>query len=191
MLIQCNSPFLFYCNIPNHKEIKENYYPLILNSFREIDVNPPLDWNCNVKTTVNYELSFLREDHLLDSIVWNPMDQMLKEVKLNYYPKNSDVSTIWANLYQEMFFQEVHNHVGPHNLSHFAGIYIIDQRGKNQISFTNYDNHFGYLNTRINTKEIEDIGEGTVMIFPSHFLHYVNPVDKPRCTISFNINSNF
>ena len=79
--------------------------------------------------------------------------------------------------------------ITPHSLIHFSGIYIIDQKGKNQTSFIHND--FGYLDTCINTKNIEDIGEGTVMIFPSHLLHYVNPVDESRCTISFNITSTF
>ena len=105
------------------------------------------------------------------------------------YPKKSNVDRIWANLYEKMSFQEVHNHVTPHSLIHFSGIYIIDQKGKNQTSFIHND--FGYLDTCINTKNIEDIGEGTVMIFPSHLLHYVNPVDEARCTISFNITSTF
>ena len=52
-------------------------------------------------------------------------------------------------------------------------------------------NNVGYLDTIINTKNLDDIREGTVMIFPSHHLHYVNPVAQPRCTISFNITSDF
>ena len=189
MLIQCKSPFLFFCDVPYHREIKKYYYPLILDSFKKINDNPPPGWNCSVKTTFNYPLSLLRENLLLNAIVWNPLDQMLKEADLNLYPKTSNVDRIWANLYEKMSFQEVHNHVTPHSLIHFSGIYIIDQKGKNQTSFIHND--FGYLDTCINTKNIEDIGEGTVMIFPSHLLHYVNPVDEARCTISFNITSTF
>ena len=189
MLIQCKSPFLFYCNIPNHSKIKEQYYPLILESFKKIDDIPPTGWNCNVKTTFNHHVPFLKDQCLLDNIVWDPMDQMLKEVDLTSYPTGSRVNEIWANLYEKTNFQEVHNHINVRSLVHFSGIYIIDQKGKNQTSFVHHD--VGYLDTIINTKNLDDIREGTVMIFPSHLLHYVNPVDEPRCTISFNIVSDF
>ena len=33
--------------------------------------------------------------------------------------------------------------------------------------------------------------EGTVIIFPSELIHYVNPVKKDRVTISFNIVTTF
>jgi hypothetical protein len=190
MLIQCKSPFLFYCNISNHSEIKKHYYPLVLDSFKKIGDDPPSDWNCSVKTTFSHQMPFLKDQHLLDTIVWDPMDQMLKEVDLASYPTESCIDEIWANLYEKTNFQEVHNHINPRSLIHFSGIYIIHQKGKNQTSFVHHDS-VGYLNTTINTKDLDDIGEGTVMIFPSHLLHYVNPVDKRRCTISFNITSGF
>jgi hypothetical protein len=178
------SPFIFYCDVLNHDEIKDIYYPLILDKFRDESYTPD-GWNCKVKIT---EVPFLSEKLFQDSIIWEPLDQMLGEVNLNRFPTRSFVSGIWANYYTSGDFQEVHDHVGIPGSSVFSGIYILDQKGENKTSFIN--NNFGILDSQVHTKNM-DIKEGTVIIFPSNLLHYVNPVEDERCTVSFNIRCDF
>ena len=188
-LVKLRAPFIFYCDLPNHTEIKEIYYPELLNIFdQDRDDLYKKSWNCKVLTTHSFEIEILREKLFLDSVVWKPLDQMLTEVDLNVYPTNSRIQGIWANFYEKDFFQEVHDHVGV-NGCHFSGIYIIDQNGDNKTSFIH--NNFGILDNQIHTKNMDDIKEGTVLIFPSNLLHYVNPTDSKRCTISFNIKCEF
>ena len=182
------SPFIFYCDVPNHIEIKENYYSHLKDVIHESDDTTVDRWNCNVKTTFNLFVDCLWDDYFLDSVVWKPIDQMLEEVDLNFYPTQSKISDIWANFYKGGEFQETHDHVGKgHNL--FSGIYILHQKGPNKTSF--FMNNYGILDHHINTSDMDDIKEGTVIIFPSNLLHYVNPVEDERCTISFNIKCEF
>ena len=182
------SPFIFYCDIPNHIDIKENYYSHLKDIVRDSNDTIVKRWNCNVRTTFNFTVECLLDEYFLDNVVWKPMDQMLGEVNLNHYPKNSKISGIWANFYKGGEFQESHDHVGgSHN--YFSGIYILDQTGPNKTSF--FSNNYGILDSCIHTKDMDDIKEGTVIIFPSNLLHYVNPVEDERCTISFNIQCEF
>jgi len=188
MLKEFRSPFIFYCDLSNHKEIKETYYPHIKDIFEESKDTKVETWNCEVLTTFNFNVQFFYDDLFQNSVIWQPLDRMLEEVNLCQYPLNSWIHGIWANYYDKGAFQEVHDHVGV-NRTHFSGIYIMDQTGENKTSFIN--NNFGILDQQLHTKDIDDIKEGSVILFPSNLLHYVNPVDDPRCTISFNIMCEF
>ena len=182
------APFIFYCGVPNHTDIKSKYYSRLKHILSHSNDTTVKNWNCKVKTTFNIEVDCLRDKYFQDSIVWKPLDQMLEEVDLYLYPKRSFVKDIWANLYECGEFQEVHDHVGTAKNS-FSGIYIIDQKGDNKTSFIY--NNYGILDNQVHTKDMDDIKEGTVIIFPSNLLHYVNPVEDERCTISFNIRCDF
>jgi len=187
-LVKLRTPFIFYCDVPNHEEIKDIYYSLILEVFKKNNDLLPGGWNCKVKTTHQYELPFLYEKLFQDSIVWNPLDKMLDTVDLARWPTKSFIGGIWANFYTDGAFQEVHDHVGSPGSSIFSGIYIIDQKGENKTSFIN--NNFGILDSHVHTRDM-NIKEGTVIIFPSNLLHYVNPVEDERCTVSFNVKCEF
>jgi len=182
------SPFVFYCDVSNHDDIKSRYY----NRLKDITYNDEnsivKQWNCDVRSTFNFTVDCLWDSYFQDSVIWKPLDQMLTEVDINFYPTTSRVSGVWANFYKVGQFQEVHNHLGS-RLNHFSGIYILDQKGENRTSFNNYN--YGLLDSHLDTKNIDDIKEGSVIIFPSNLLHYVNPVDDNRCTISFNIRCEF
>ena len=189
-LVKLRSPFIFYCDVPNHEEIKDIYYDKLLDILDERRDECHKDaWNCKVLTTHGFNIEILWEPLFLKSVVWEPLDQMLNEVDLNIYPTQSKIGGVWANFYEKGFFQETHDHVGPPGSSVFSGIYILDQKGGNKTSFIN--NNFGILDKRVHTKDLDDIKEGTVILFPSNLLHYVNPVDTDRCTISFNIQCEF
>lgn len=182
------APFIFYCDVPNHKDIKNKYYPRLKDILHDSNDTTVERWNCKVKTTFDFTVDCLWDDYFLDSVVWKHLDQMLKHVDLQYYPTMSELKTIWVNYYKDGAFQEVHDHVGD-GLNQFSGIYIIDQKGSNKTSFIKND--FGILDSQVHTKDIEDIKEGTVIIFPSNLLHYVNPVEDERCSIAFNIHCKF
>jgi len=187
-LVNLRAPFIFYCDLINHQDIKDKYYERILRLFEENKHSNVGGWNCKVKTTFNSVVDFLWDDYFQNSVIWNPLDQMLEKVDLYQYPVRSFVREIWTNLYKYGEFQEVHDHVGnARNI--FSGIYIIDQKGDNKTSFIH--NNYGILDNQVHTKDMDDIKEGTVIIFPSNLLHYVNPVEDDRCTISFNIRCDF
>ena len=68
---------------------------------------------------------------------------------------------------------------------------------KNTTVFTRQKEWFSldgaYPRESIDTSEIEDIKEGTVILFPYYLDHYVKPLkdDVERITIAFNIMSSY
>ena len=193
MIETFRSPFIFHTLIPNHEEIKRKYLPIIQST---LNANKSLyymdrktsDWNSNVYTSFQHELSFLRDSELMNSIVWGPVDELLEEAyeknMFDRYPTSSSCNMIWFNYYEPGGFQEVHEHLSI-RASFFSGIYLLHNEEPNTTAFSNF-NPNPYLTE---TKTTQNFPEGTVMIFPTCLLHYVNPVSKPRYTISFNVTS--
>jgi hypothetical protein len=190
MIKNFRSPFLFHRNVPNHKRIKEDVLPKIKSELENKEKYHNVgSWNAEVYTSFNYRLDFLHDPKFIDSVIWDSMDQMVGELlddkSLTTYPKSSNCKSIWFNYYEPGGFQEVHDHLGE-SVS-FSGIYLLHVEEPNTTFFYN-PNSNSYLAHTINTKDYE---EGSVLIFPSSLLHYVNPVKDHRYTISFNIVSNF
>jgi len=181
-------PFIFWTEIPNHKQIKEKYLPQIKKSFEENKESMVVSrWNCEDSySSIDVSTPFLRENEFVDSVIWDPLDQMLSEVDICQYPIESDLSNIWFNYYVKSGYQEVHIHDGA-NFPSFSGIYLMDVNEPNTTGFIVMD-QIHYLNSTILTK---DIKEGSVVLFPSNLPHYVNPVKDNRYTVSFNIISKF
>ena len=181
-------PFIFWTEIPNHKEIKEHYLPQIKKSFEKNKEDMRVArWNCEDSySSIDVPTPYLYEDFFKDSVVWDPLDKMLKEVDLCMYPSDSEVTNMWFNYYVKGGYQEVHIHDGS-NFPSFSGIYLMDVNEPNTTGFIVMDQIY-YLNSTITTTNIK---EGSVIIFPSNLPHYVNPVKDNRYTVSFNITSRF
>lgn len=181
-------PFIFWTEIPNHKQIKEKYLPQIKKSFEENKEDMRVArWNCEDSySSIDVSTPYLRDNEFVDSVIWNPLDEMLSEVDLCMYPSDSELSNIWFNYYVKGGYQEVHIHDGS-NFPSFSGIYLMDVNEPNTTGFIVMD-QIHYLNSTVLTK---DIKEGSVILFPSNLPHYVNPVKDNRYTVSFNIISRF
>ena len=180
------SKFIFWTEIENHDLFKQKYLTKIKSECelnRESYIVP--NWDCEVYSSINHLNSFLYDEEFLNEIVWKPMDKMLQEAEFSAYPKSSQVSHIWFNVYEKGFFQETHVHTGEN--SSFSGIYIIELNEPNTTAFVVND-QIPYLSGKIRTNNIK---EGSVIIFPSSLDHYVNPCKENRTTISFNISSEF
>lgn len=183
MHYQFPGPFIFYKEIDNHQEIKKKYLPIILE---DIKLNKHKykrkDWNCDVYTSLGHKIDFLFDDMITDNVIWKPFDECISNVHLTKTPYESKICDLWYNYYTEGFFQECH----VHEFSSFSGIYILSLDEVNTTSFYNKSQH--YSSGTYTTKSMK---EGTVIIFPSDLVHYVNPVKKDRTTISFNIQTTF
>lgn len=180
-----NAPFIFWTEVPNHKEIKEEILPEIKELYSKDKDRYVPTWNSYVYTSLKYENSFLRKEHILESIVWKPLDQMFSEVDLTASPEESSLIDIWWNYYPKGGFQEAHTH--ENTSSTFSGAYLLDVNEINSTVFTDFSPMF-YLQKEHHTR---DIVEGSVIIFPSNLLHYVNPSKQERYTLSFNISTVF
>jgi hypothetical protein len=185
------SPFLFSTLVPNHQSIKEEFLPSIKST---LELNKDLylknkknsGWNSNVYTSFDYELKFLSDKSFMKSVVWDPLDKFLDEAKgkriLRNHPSSFRCDSIWFNYYETGGFQEVHDHLNGDDCL-YSGIYLMHLDCPNTTAFLS--RHANIFLTE--TKTTEKYPEGTVLIFPSELLHYVNPVEKTKYTISFNI----
>lgn len=198
--------FVYWEKIPNHNQIKEKYLNFVKidsdkngSLYRE---NIEKKWNCRCLSSYFAENSLPDELNNVDfikSIVWKPMDNMFDELKktLNIpIPKSSNICEIWFNRYKEGEWQEVHDHITHTSIrkeySVYSGIYIMELNEKNTTTFLDKNSIRSWgKKTESHNFTTKHIEEGSVIIFPSELLHYVNPCVGERTTISFNITSIF
>jgi hypothetical protein len=192
------SKFLYWEEIENHKEIKKNILNPILehsNSLDKLYTNKEHLEYCEdraCKTTYFLEgeqdkflINLLEQNDHLNSIIWNVIDRLLQNDKLNLneYPKRSRIDKLWYNVYSKGGHHDMHTHGGHEG---FGGIYILDLHEKNTTTFFTPGNRFFEK-----TYYLDDVKEGTVIIFPTDLIHCVHPSLKNRVTISFNISCSF
>jgi hypothetical protein len=190
--------FVYWNPVKNHKLIKSQYYPKIINELNREKNNFATqvnhNWECNC-----YSNFFKRDgekifdQYFFDQVIWSVFDEMLYDLSnsnINFSsPKKSSIIQIWYNYYEKGMFQEVHNHVSLHQLSHFSGIYLMHLQGKNTTIFTNDESIPTYPN--LNVFKTDHISEGNLILFPSKLMHYVNPCLDNKLTVSFNILSEY
>lgn len=176
--------FVYHNNVENHLKIKQSILPEIIQDFYDNKNQYTIDnWNCEVFSTMKYDLPILSNNSVLEEMIWIHVDNALSNASLTSYPKTSKITSIWYNVYEPGMFQEPHTHVG----SSFSGIYLLELDGKNNTTFFNPSNQ-KYFYT---TYTPEDVYEGDILIFPSDLIHYVNPVKSKKISIAFNILINF
>ena len=201
--------FIYHQRINNYEEINDK----ILNRISELDGTEGRTWTYS-KCKTSYhsgDNSFLSDSYLLDNILWEPYDKMLDEDRNvipfhdNTRPKASHITDIWYNIYTKGEYQEVHNHAIPDKnvdgdiySCSFCFIYIAELPlgEKNTTVFTRTQPMLGSFTANrdnIATSEIDEIGVGSVIIFPSHLDHYVLPFwsDGRRVTVSGNISTSY
>ena len=207
-IISAPSEFIYFEQIKEHKEIKEKIMDKIKELLQtdEVKENKPFK-DCIFKTSfrkgkVN---SFLLDDFIVKKLVWDPLDSLINKYnKLNFF-KISVSSTIvtgcWFNAYEKTNFQEIHAHkANPiyrfNNIytPSFSLVYILhDENMANStvFKFNNTDFIWNFINKNgsIDTSKIKNIREGSVIIFPYTFQHFVTPVMKSRMSIAYNLAS--
>lgn len=210
--------FYFPCDFVYWKKIEkcEEYNKKLLQQLHEND-NFLLDNHSvylkNASTTVSSLGHWIINNNkdIIEDIVWKSLSELITELnsRPNFSPlkiNNSFITNAWFMKYEKSGSVSVHNHHEvfppmvkdgkPYKMT-FSMFYIVknDNPG-NQTEFIqptmcgtsvsrNYD-------TRFKTSDVEDIKEGTVVIFPSNLYHQVRPIEKPnRVVLSFNICSTF
>jgi hypothetical protein len=176
------SDFIFWAKAKNHLANKDFLYEEIIGSLDKTKDNHLGHWKCDVNTEF-----FAGSDthskyiNLIVNDVYPALDCMFNELPIKT-PRNSTVKNIWYNYYEKGHTQEVHNHGSNYSLS---GIYLLHLEEKNKTVFYSYNaSTCGFLS---GAKQLTEAEEGDIVIFPSSFLHYVLPCEKPRATIAFNI----
>jgi hypothetical protein len=201
------SQFLYYRTIPEHEDIKKKLIPKILEQEEEFKNNniglENAYTNFSSERNWHEHSSFLVEPSVLKPIVLQTIDEVISHIKTNnMLPiptyKNYFVGSCWYTRYSIGGNFDYHGHGHQQTIINgqvahtaFSIIYILsDENEKNSTLFRTHDRNYLSISNDIgiDTADLTEIKEGTVLIFPSNFLHKVNPVKIPnRITVSYNI----
>ena len=209
--IQFPTTYVYWEKLKKHDELKKKYMPIIdkieQTHPNKTKQNPFSKSGCSIKniSILHSELNTFLEKDDINTIIWNPIDNFIKDINSQYQckidVKDSIIDHYWFCTYDKHDNQELHDHYdhvrhinGIEYHTTFSGIYILnDDNESSSIIFRSpLHQPFDKLrsNYHLDTGTIDDIGEGTVLIFPCQLSHMVRKTIKPgRRTIAFNIFS--
>jgi hypothetical protein len=201
----CN--FVYWKKVENHNKIKEILVPKI-ERLKIIHKNNKKGLtNASTNYGIDETLLLTNEENMIKHVVWDPLDTVINELNSRSNTESikvheSVIGNSWYTYYELGGTFKYHTHIGngifkdgKYYKPTFSMIYILkDENNCNTTEFmeTTHDNisTSSDVQTIFETSAIEDIKEGTVLIFPSSLYHTVNPVKIPgRITIAINIFS--
>ena len=207
---QFPSNFIYWYNVDKkeHTKIKDILLPKIELDESENKDNRFFTLGSGAITNHGRYPSYLFDDYITKTIVWNPLDEMLKKYnKMDTYNielNDSKITNTWYTTYRVGDFFERHDHKtypfippGENELYYpsFSFIYILhDENEKSPLVFTDVNDYKFSPTFQLNfdTGDVKDIKEGTVIIFPSHLSHAVKKNEKgKRISLAYNIASTF
>jgi len=194
---------VYWSQVDEHENIKSNVLPVINDIASQLEDSNPFK-ACRLITNFSKPSKFL-DANMIQEIVWKNLTKMLYETNCCYKnPTDFMIMQYWFNKYEKENFQEVHSHFGlPQKIRDrlfyptFSAIYILhSEEKKNSTLFTVDDPvipfHPIFDKIEFNTGDIDEIKEGTIIIFPNSLKHSVLPVNLDgRITIAFNIACSF
>ena len=209
-LYQFPSEIVYWTHVKEHESIKSK----LLQKIDEIQATEKLNnpFDCTMTT------NFGRQSVLSDDVAHNFLDQeciqkmfvqpfkeFLNDTNVfQIKPKNYTIYQYWFNKYNKGDFQELHDHsVGknwdePGSYPMLSGIYIL--KSDDEPNYTTFEikNKKGipFHPTKkkmvFDTSNVDDIKEGTLILFSSTLSHMVKPIKTSgRVTIAFNIACTF
>lgn len=195
--------YVFWSKVEDHENIKKKVLPTVHQYEKEIGDNNTFK-AANVKTNFSNKKDFL-DEKLVNEIVWKNLQKMIEETNcFLIQPKDFIITEYWFNTYELNNFQEMHHHSGPpttvdgRRCDHiFSMIYILHSEEEQNSTIFKMDDisipfHPLFKKIEFNTGDVEEIKEGSVIIFSSSLQHAVLPVKVPgRATIAFNIGCFF
>jgi hypothetical protein len=202
--------FLYYRNLSNHGELKNKIMSEISkleSKYKDITSgveNAHTSYQTKDLLEMKEDNKFLVEDYILKSVVGDTIKELGEYIdEFNFLPKPQyeylNVDNAWYTKYDKYGGFDFHTHYQQTKLNNdkmhdslYSIIYILnDPNEKNSTVFVCPENvYLPNLNTTtIDTSCFGDIKEGSVLIFPSTFLHKVEKIELPgRITISYNIS---
>lgn len=208
MLLKFQTPFVYYQQVRDHKEVSAR----ILQGIEERKGEELHNWGIdNTESSVQRGSkfnSFLTDDYIADRVIWEPMDKLMHEHHWDLMghdhhvkPLSSNICYAWYNTYPKNGFQEVHNHedvTAYHEdedyltMPSLCAIYIVRLNGeKNGTVFTNRVKTLGCTHDRtLLETNLSDITDGTVILFPYYLDHFVVPCPtEGRVTVAYNLTT--
>lgn len=206
------SNFVYWTDIKNHEEIKRKLIPKIEKIDHKQRSEKQKD-NGLINASTNYNTAtgnFLDEEpYITNELVWKPLNELLKKLnsREGFSPiliKSSMISDSWYTKYDKDGSFGFHSHMshgvtvnGEIYIPSFSMIYILnDPNNENVTEFMSptpmYVSTQSALENILYTKNIKEVKEGTLLIFPSSLYHGVSNTKIPgRITIAINVVSSF
>ena len=203
--------FVYWRTIKEHEHFKKQLLTQIENNTDLFSITPYITKGVGTVSESEGLWIVRNNPKIIQTMVWDSLDILLQQLnsRPNYKSipvRNSFISNCWFSKYEGGDITTVH----CHNIDHpsivknnrlyrgmFSFIYVInDENEKNQTEFIKPTMAGTYANERceirFKTSDVEEIREGTIMIFPSSLYHHVNVMCKPgRMVFSGNIYSTF
>jgi len=196
----CN--FVYWRKVPNHKKLKDELMPIIDKS----SIFQP--------TTSGFGADYFKDHPLIQSVVFDSINELVKILnEREGFEKteieDSVVTRWWYAKYDDKGGGcACHNHNPDSMQSHqfindkvyrstFTVVYIInDSNPQNATEFLQPSqlgiNSCKSAQTLFRTSHVQDINEGTVLVFPSNLYHQVPQTETPgRVILSFDVSSIF
>ena len=209
-LYQFPSEVVYWTRVKEHENIKSK----LLQKIDEIQATEKLNnpFDCTMTT------NFGRQSVLSDDVAHNFLDQeciqkmfvqpfkeFLNDTNVfQIKPKNFTIYQYWFNKYNKGDFQELHDHSVGKNWEEsgsypmLSGIYILKSDDEPNSTTFEIKNKKGipFHPTKkkmvFDTSNVDDIKEGTLILFSSTLSHMVKPIKTSgRVTIAFNIACTF
>ncbi len=208
--------FYFPCNFVYWRKLeKHKIYKNIITNFVYKNIQRFTDHKVlsnGLTTILSRELNNqfkLDNKELFNDVVWNTLDDVVtilntRENTLKLPITKSVIHGLWISVYDTNATVSSHEHIsndvliqdGVKYKTSFTLVYVVkDPNEKNTTVFTEpyilAKSAYGMRETDLDTSLVDDIGEGTVMIFPSSLHHRVDLMKKPgRIIMSVSIGSN-
>ncbi len=204
---QFPSEIVYWTRVKEHESIKSK----ILQKIEDIQTTEKLEnpFDCTMTTNfgklkagVSTIHNFLDQE-CIQKMFMEPFRDFLKDTDVfQIKPKNYVMYQYWFNKYEKGDFQELHDHTElnfePGSYPTLSGIYIL--KSDDEPNYTSFEikNKKGipFHPTKkkmvFDTSDVDDITEGTLILFSSTLSHMVKPVKTSgRVTIAFNIACKF
>ena len=206
-LYQFPSEIVYWTHVKEHESIKSKLLQKIDEIQATEKLNNPFDCTMTtnfgkLKRDVSTIHNFLDQECIQKMFV-QPFKEFLNDTNVfQIKPKNFTIYQYWFNKYNKGDFQEAHDHCvsnfEDNSYPTLSGIYILKSDDEpNSTTFEIKDKKgipFHPTKTKMvfDTSNVDDIKEGTLILFSSTLSHMVKPIKTSgRVTIAFNIACTF
>ena len=191
--------YVHWGQVKDHDNIKSKLLPIINSLISKNKYTNPFK-ACTMTTNFS-KMSDFMDRETMDKIIGTHLEEMVSETNCFpiLKPLDAIVTEYWFNVYQKGDFQEMHNHRclpllknGKRYDNIFSIVYILNSEEDNSTIFKLMGTDTPYFpmmkDCDFYTGGIEEIKEGTLLIFSSQLNHFVRPIEKSgRITIAFNV----
>jgi hypothetical protein len=205
------SNFVYWRKVPEHSTFKQQILKYINENPDGHEQHGLIGRGLSSYNNHKSQMFLVNYTEFIKSVVWDTLTEALNELnsRKNTLPilvGDCKIRQCWYSIYNENSNISLHNHEtagrevyiidGVKFYQSFTVLYIInDKNEKNNTDFIQLASETSSTHTekviKFKTSKLEDVGEGTVFIFPSNLYHEVMSIPKGgRVIFSCDIISN-